>query len=325
MDRTERIHKIDQMLTARGTVSTADFLADLEISAATLKRDLEYMKSRLNAPIMWNREYNGYCFDKTQKGGPKYELPGLWFNDSELHALMTMQELLHNVQPGLLEPHLQPLRSKLQAILASLKDSPQEIEKRVRIFAAGRRRMPVEYFETVATATIRRKRLQIAHFNRATNENTERIVSPQQIVYYRDNWYLDCWCHMRKAIRSFSIDAIKSAELLADNAKDISLKKLREELSRGYGIFSGDSLHWAKLKISPSRARWVAHINWHAEQKAYFDDEGYYLLEIPFNDDRELMGQILTLMPDVEIIEPSSLRSRLHEVLEASLQKLAIQ
>jgi predicted DNA-binding transcriptional regulator YafY len=37
---------------------------------------------------------------------------------------------------------------------------------------------------------------------------TEREVSPQRLVHYRDNWYLDAWCHLREDVRSFSIDAI---------------------------------------------------------------------------------------------------------------------
>ncbi|NMM38334.1 MAG: WYL domain-containing protein [Glaciimonas sp.] len=74
--------------------------------------------------------------------------------------------------------------------------------------------MAVRHFEAVATATVRRKRLHIVHFNRGTGALTDRFISPQQMVYYRDNWHVDCWCHLRKAIRTFSIDAIESAELL---------------------------------------------------------------------------------------------------------------
>lgn len=323
MDRTERLHRIDQLLTARGVVPTAHFLAELQISLATLKRDLEYMKSRLNAPIVWSRDGNGYRFDTATSAGPKYALPGLWFNDSELHALLTMQQLLDDVEPGLLGPHLRPLQSKLQAILCSLKDPPEEIAKRVRIFAARRRHMPVVHFETIATATVRRKRVRIEHFNRATNMHTDRVVSPQQIVYYRDNWYLDCWCHLRKDIRSFSIDAIESAELLSDNAREVSIAKLRELLGAGYGIFSGQSVQWAKLRISPNRTRWASRIVWHSQQKASFDSDGHYHLEIPYNDDRELLKDIFGLLPDVEILGPNSLRKRVRAVLEASVVRLA--
>lgn len=102
MDRLERIHMIDQLLTGNRAVSTSRLCEKLSVSLATLKRDLEYMKDRLNAPIIWDREAEGYRFDRAALVGPKYELPGLWFNDSEMHALLATQQLLEDIQPGLL-------------------------------------------------------------------------------------------------------------------------------------------------------------------------------------------------------------------------------
>lgn len=321
MNNTERIHKIHQMLSNRRVVTTEQFLAELQISVSTLKRDLSFLKDRLNAPLKYDHDLGGYCFDSISPVGPKYEVPGLWFNDSELHALLSMQKLLNDVQPGLITPYLQPLQSRLQAILCSMKDSPEEISNRILILAPDKRELPLKNFEMVATATIRRHRLKIVHFNRGTNTETERIVSPQQLVYYRDNWYVDCWCHTRKAIRSFSVDAIVSTELLADKAKDLSIKKLREELSEGYGIFSGKSVQWAKLRVTNLAVRWVVKRVWHANQKSSLDTDGSLILEIPYTDDRELMQDILAWLPEVEVLAPKSLRTRLSAILKASLEK----
>jgi predicted DNA-binding transcriptional regulator YafY len=322
MDRSERFHKIDQLLTTRRVVPIATLLHELEVSLATFKRDLQYMRDRLHAPIVFDREADGYRFDTEPADSGRYALPGLWFNASELHALLTMQQLLAEIEPGLLAPHIAPLRAKIQSILMSLDDSPGEIAKRVRVFALGRRKIILKGFEAIATATLRRRRLRIVHCNRLHNESTERIVSPQQIVYYRDNWYLDAWCHLRKDVRSFAIDAIESAELLTEPAWDVSLKALREMLGSGYGIFSGKTVRWAKLRIGPMRARWVAHTVWHPDQKAMLEPDGHYLFEIPYNDDRELVNDILALMPDVEVLEPTSLRMRVQVVLSEGLKRI---
>jgi len=234
---------------------------------------------------------------------------------------LSMQRLLNELQPGLLTPYLHPLQSKLQAILCSMKDSPEEIENRVLILATDKRELPLKNFEVVATATIRRHRLRIVHLNRGTNTETERIVSPQQLVYYRDNWYVDCWCHTRNAIRSFSVDAIVSAELLADKAKNLSIKKLREELSEGYGIFSGKAVQWAKLRVTDSAVRWVSKRIWHSNQKSRLESDGSLILEIPYSDDRELMQDILAWLPNVEVLAPKSLKTKLYEILKSSLNK----
>jgi len=324
MDRLERIHTIDQLLNSNRAVSTARLLAELRVSLSTLKRDLEYMKDRLNAPIVWDRDADGYRFDRsTALVGPTYELPGLWFNDSEVYALLTMQQLLKEVQPGLLGSHLQPLQTKLEAILAAMDVQSEEVGKRIRILAARQRKAPVEYFDVIATATMKRCRVQVEHFNRTKGERTMREISPQQLVYYRDNWYVDCWCHLRDAIRTFSVDAFSRAELLNTPAQEVPLEVLREMLSAGYGIFAGEPTAIAKIRVGEIRARWVKPTAWHASQNTSIDAAGNYLLEIPYSDDRELLSEILSLLPDVEVIEPPALRERLRAVLDQSLRSFS--
>lgn len=59
MDRTERFYRIDQMIQDRTVVPIQSFLDELDISRTTFKRDLEYMKNRLNAPIEYDRTTMG--------------------------------------------------------------------------------------------------------------------------------------------------------------------------------------------------------------------------------------------------------------------------
>jgi len=47
MDRTERFYKIDRLLQERVVVPVDVFLGELEVSRATFKRDLEYLRDRL--------------------------------------------------------------------------------------------------------------------------------------------------------------------------------------------------------------------------------------------------------------------------------------
>lgn len=105
MNQTERLYQIDRLLNEYTVVPVETFLKELEVSLATFKRDLEYLRDRLNAPVIWDRELRGYRFDQ-QGVGKKYELPGLWFKASEIHGLLTMQQLLSTFGPGLLTPIL---------------------------------------------------------------------------------------------------------------------------------------------------------------------------------------------------------------------------
>jgi predicted DNA-binding transcriptional regulator YafY len=151
MDRTERFYRIQQMLRQSRVVPVRTFLRELEVSLATFKRDLEYMRSRLNTPIVWDRELNGYRYDKA---APVQELPGLWFSDSEIYALLTMQRLLESLEPGLLGPHVAPLLERLKAAIGSGAHSAAEVHQRIRILHLAKRTLPPQYFQLAAAAVL---------------------------------------------------------------------------------------------------------------------------------------------------------------------------
>jgi predicted DNA-binding transcriptional regulator YafY len=318
MDRLERFYKIDQLLKERRVVTAKAIMEALGVSRATLKRDLEYMRERLHAPIEYDREANGYRLGKPG-AGPRYELPGLWFNASEIHALLTMQQLLLNLQPGLLEPHVGPMLERLRGILGTGERSWQEIEKRIRILQPGRRESKAEHFGAVAAGLLKRVRLRIRHYNRVEDRESVREVSPQRLVHYRDNWYLDAYCHMREALRSFAVDAIGEAVLLEAKAKEMGKPELDAYLKSGYGIFAGREVQWATLRFAPRAARWVAAQSWHSAQRARFEPDGSYVLEIPYSEDRELLMEVLRYGPEAEIVAPAALRDKLRTRLAEAL------
>ena len=318
MDRTERFYKIDQLLQQKGAVPLDTFLDELGVSRATFKRDLEYMRDRLHAPIEWDRERRGYVYMGQQPGAPRFQLPGLWFNESEIRALLTMQHLLSDLQPGVLEPHIAPLRARLRSLLDVGDHPADEVERRVRLVHVGARAMALPHFEAVANAVLKRQRMHIAYAGRSSNTVTEREISPQRLVHYRENWYVDAWCHLRDDLRSFSVDAIQRAELVEKKSKAVPDKELDEVLAGGYGIFSGRATQWAKLRFSADRARWVGAEQWHPQQKSRYDPDGSYVLELPYSDPRELIGDILRHGPEVEVLGPAALRKAVRAQLSAA-------
>ena len=105
--------------------------------------------------------------------------------------------------------------------------------------------------------------------------------------------------------------------------EEIADRRLDEELAGGYGIFSGRAKAWAKLKFTPARARWVAAEEWHSKQRAHVEEDGAYVLEVPYSDDRELIGDILRHGAEVEVLAPKELRARCREQLAAALKQYA--
>lgn len=317
MNRTERFYKIDQLLHERQVVPIEVFLDELDVSRATFKRDLEYMRDRLHAPIVWNREAGGYHFENASAVGPAYELPGLWFSAGELYALLAAHKLLGDIEPAILTAHVAPLQARLAALLEASGHSAAEITQRVRLLSMAKRTVESRFFTDITIALLERRCLEIDAWNRGRNDTSTRTISPQRLIHYRDNWYLDAWCHLRNDLRSFAVDAMQRVKVLRDKARNVATARLDAHYSSAYGIFAGQPKDWALLRFSPERARWVQSERWHPEQQSEVLPDGSYCLRLPYADERELVMDILRHGRHVEVVAPESLRRAVAEEVAA--------
>src|SRR5258706_8842749 len=231
MNQTERLYQIDQIIRSRQVVTFITLQDALGVSRATLKRDLAHLRDRLHAPIIFDHELGGYRFNAQSGPGPKYQLPGMWFSANEALALLTMHHLLESIDAGgLLSPHMAPLRQRLMALLDGPEAPAKEFLRRVKLLPSQIRKVPLKWFEVVGPALLKRQRLQIRYFTRYSGKSSEREVSPLRLVHYRNNWYLDAWCHATEDIRMFSLDSIEEAQMLTARAKDVSLVEIDRQV-----------------------------------------------------------------------------------------------
>lgn len=316
MPNFERIYALHQCLRSRRhPASTDQLMAELECSRSTLQRTLAELRDHLRAPIL-NVPGRGYFYDRTAE---RFELPGLWFRRDELEALLVMEHLLEGVQPGLLSLHINPLRDKLKAILdAGVKGRQPFPSHRIRILRTHARTVRAAQFGPVATAIVERRQLAFTYAGRAAGITTRRTASPQRLVYYRDQWYLDGWDEDKNALRTFAIDRMEDAEILDRSAREVDETELDAALTSGYGLFAGPAEQQARLIFTPERARWVADELWHPDQSGIYLPDGRYELTVPYADPRELVGEILRYGDGVKVIGPRSLIGLVREHLDGA-------
>jgi predicted DNA-binding transcriptional regulator YafY len=321
MKKADRIYKLHNLLKQRRFVSRKELEEALEVSKATLTRDIEFLRSQMHAPVVFDTDLGGYRLETKATSSKSHELPGLWFNETEIHALLAIEGILESIQPGLLSPHIQPLKKRLTELLGKGAHAPEEVRKRILMLPATPRRLTLDHFETCATAVLSRKRLTLHHYDRYLDTETTREVSPQRLVRYKENWYLDTWCHTRNAIRTFAVDALRGAQITDIAAIEVPDAELNAVLAPGYGIYAGKDVTWATLKFSAYQARWTAQETWHPDQRSHWDPDGNYILEVPYSGEGELKMDILKYGPDVEVLAPDALRDAIRSKLSSALAK----
>ena len=358
MSKTARILELVRILRAKGYMSKQQILERFEVAEPTFKRDLAFLRDEYGAQVKYDPQEKVYRLVSAGTvplgaipSGNMAEVPGLWFNEQELHSLLTMYELLkgHGGQ-GVVGEALAPFKDKIEDLLAriandrqqrrrvttamqqestvfsgnSLEERSKAVRHRIRILPMAARRTPGEQLTQVADAVIGRKRLRISYHNRTRNDETQRDISPQRLVHYRDNWYVDAYCHLRERISTFSVDAITRVKTLSEAAVDITDDDLNNTLTSSYGIFSGKPTGTCTLLFSEERSRWVSDEIWHPDQDGKWVDGPsgrQWQLSFPYSDLRELLMDVLKHGDQVRVLEPQALQQEVQKVCKAILAK----
>ena len=311
MDRYERILTLHRLLkSARYPVTLAHLMDELSCSRATLYRDIAFLRDALGAPLE-SAGGDAAAFSYEEGEGERFELPGLWLTSEELAAILALNELIQRSDPGVLTGALAPFKARIEHLMADRSRGDALPMDRIRVIPYGARKLDQHAFRMVAGAVLERRQLGFRYRARTTDSDSQRHVSPQRLTHYRDNWYLDAWDHDREGLRSFAVDRISDAHVLAETARDIATTELDETLASSYGIFAGPPKDWATVRFSAHAARWVADEHWHSEQRGTWLDDGRYELKLPYSSSRELLRDVLKYGADAEVVAPTALREEM--------------
>ena len=313
LDRFQLLHRLFR--SRRNPIPLAQLAQELECTERTVRRAIDAMCDYFAAPIEY-QPGRGWAY--SEQGRDLYELPGLWLTSSELQSLALLLQLLDNFGNGMLNQELGVIDSNIARLLSARGIARSAFEQHIKVLPLSHRYIPNQRFAQVCEALLKRRQLRL-HYRSYSHELSKRTVSPQTLIYYRENWYLDAWCHLRKGLRSFSLARIERLEPSEKTALDIAPDELKAHFSQGYGIFSGAATHSATLRFAPAVAREIALQQWHPEQTGEWDGNDY-LLRIPYSDDRELIQDILRHVPHVYVEAPVKLRKAVQNRLHAGLE-----
>jgi len=311
----ERIFLIHRTLQSARLPICAQRLQALlgNCSRKQLTRTITHLRDVLQAPLEYDPHLKGWRYDRN---APAFELPGIWFTATELHALLAAEDLLAQADPGVLHDQIRPLRQRIARLLQHATREPFVRLDAIRITTPMLRRPHREVFAAIAQATLTARQLQFAYRARSHPQDESRSVSPLRLEHYRGNWYLLAWCHGRADWRRFALERITDPHV-CERAVDYPAQ---EPTANGFGLFDRTAANLAVLRFTAERARWIADEEWHPDQQSRWLADGRFELSIPFGDPTELILDIQRYGPDVEVIAPEALRQMLIERLRMALR-----
>lgn len=134
MERSTRIAHIQALMSRATGVTMARLMQELEASRATINRDLELMRSQMNAPIVWDRDTWSYRLDPLKAHGvAALPLPGVWLNPAQAYALLTLNNMVDKIAPQLLGPFVTPMQGMLKEMIGQMEQPMYGLDKKISI------------------------------------------------------------------------------------------------------------------------------------------------------------------------------------------------
>ena len=317
MQATDLVQQLHRLLKQHPEgLNQISLMTGLSTSPDQLQQAFAQLKDEYAAPLEFNTEQRLWRY---RPDGADFEIPGLSLTAGELRSLITVITLLDDLNDGISADVLGDSARQIEAMMRSHGLDPTDMKRRVRILSASQSKVNNRIYRQVSEALFNRHCLDIRYVAR-DQSLSERTVSPQTLVYYRDHWYLDAWCHRRQKMRTFMLSRISSAVVMPDVASEFAEEELEQYFHNSYGIFSGAETDCAEITFLPGAAHLVAQLRWHPDAEGHWDGDQYHL-RLPFNDSRELLRDLLSYAPDVVINAPDSLRSAYRKRLQEGLSR----
>jgi len=284
-----------------------------EISEKQAQREIEFMRDRLYAPLVYDSGRKGYKYEDDN-----YELPPIWFNEDELLALCLALRLASTLPDRKLKGSLHEILEKF--LTFRFLDAPpslEEIEGKVSVKNVEYYRVDESVFHKIIGALFQSVPLKISYYTPHKDEKTERIIKPLHLLCYMGSWHLIAFCTLKGELRDFALSRILAIEPSSQYIElPCDLVPVRDYIKKNFGLMSGGESIEVCLKFTPEVSGWISEQIWFSDQEVSNNEDGSICLKFPVADFREVRREILKYGASVEVLSPQGLREEIRKEIE---------
>ena len=290
-----RLFRIVYLLLDRKSITANELAARFEVSKRTILRDIETLAAA-GIPI----------YTSQGKGGgisilDNFVLNKTTVSDEEQNQILFALQSLASTQ----QIDTTDILSKLSALFGKTDTNWIEVD----FSRWGNAEPDNEKFEMLKTAIIKKQVLSFS-YSSTYGETTCRTVYPLKLVFKTKAWYLQAYCLLKNDYRTFKINRISSAKVLAESFAGQNFAPPPIE--------STDSVPPALVHLTLRFAPYVAY-------RVYDDfdtrsitknDDGSFTVSAELPNDYWLYGFLLSFGTAVRVIAPEDVKAALLEQID---------
>ena len=305
---------IRRLIASKQGKSVRELASELDCHPRTVYRDLEALQVA-GFPVYNERVDNKSLWSLLDSAKHLIPVP---FNVTELMALYFSRDMLKTLKETIFYDALESLFQKVKTTLppeylgylAQFEDSLTVGFKPYKNYSAHG-----EVIRSVNTAVVNRQLIDISYYTMNRKEMTRRTVAPYKIWFFDGTFYMLGFCRLRKEIRLFALDRIKSLDVTDDTfetPRDFDVDAL---LQSSFGAFLGEPVE-VVIWFSADIAGYIEEKVWHTSQEIEKQDDGSILLRIEVAGTDEIKFWVLTWGAQAKVLKPLSLQKEIQREID---------
>lgn len=146
------------------------------------------------------------------------------------------------------------------------------------------------------------------------------VMKPLFLKIFRQRWYLTGRVEPDGKIKTYALDRVKDFQILSERFEESEEFDPEDFLKYAFGVvFTEGPVHRVVLKVSPREAKYLRALPLHGTQEEIIHD-AYSLFIYRMRLTPDLVSEILSRGPRVQVMEPPELRLQVEKELQEALK-----
>ncbi len=301
-----RICRIHERLRDGRAANTRLLAEDLEVSARTIKRDIELLRRDHSAPIEWEPTTQTYFYS-----APFDLLSGLRLDADEALALILAGRTFAAWNDSPIGRALTAALGKISEATGRAVSLPASDLNALLFQPEHGTDVEHRHFAALIEHIRHARELSIAYLKPKANEPEQRLIHPLHLAHLDHRWMLVAHDTHRRAWRNFLLSRIQTLETTGGTFTPPPPARLKRHLNGSLGRFTGDAEIPVRLAFDATAAPYVRERPWHTSQTITDRSDGSIETTLRLNNLIDVQRRILASGRHVEVLAPAELRENL--------------
>lgn len=308
----ERQTDIDRRIRAGEFPSVPELATEWEVDERTIKRDVEFMRDRMQSPIEYDRKRRGYYYSE-----PTWGMPAVSMREGELVALLLARQALEqygDLPLGTLLNHF--YEQVLGFVGRHVGVDPERILAGFSFISPPSMPVDAAIWDRLSQCTMKRHTVELDYQSMSAESAQTYTVDPLHIANIEGEWYLFARSHYKGDILQLAISRVGTAEDSGERFQSLEVfgpDELKKLLFGRYASMQGE-MEEVRIWVDTEYAPQVRIKQWHADQKVTKNQLGGVDISFPVasggskNPYANVIGWVLGMGSHARVLAPEKLK-----------------